>query len=226
MIWAVSTSRAGRDAARKRAQAALLLGASHDESALKPLCNGLADESPIVRMAVAKAIGELGVSGGADCLKPRLAQEDGDVKAAVQRALESLESLATSGSQKPALYISIAPIADKTASLGDDLIKLTEDRLKLKLASMGGVFAPPEETKTAAKSVIKSKQLKGYYLKIELDRTNTGALKLNLICFTYPDRSLLGEVNVKASGGQAADLIRALAPKAVEEAAATFDWNS
>jgi hypothetical protein len=212
---------------RLRAQAALLLAASRDPGALKPLCNGLTDQDPVVRVAVAKALGQLGDPGGVECIKPRLTEETGDVKAALQKSLEALEALASaSTTKKPALYISIGPIADKTATLGDDLVKLAEDRLRNKLVAMGGVFAPAKETKAAAKSVIKAKQLKGFYLRVELDRTNTGGLRLNLICFTYPDRSLLGEVNVKASGGQPADLIRALAPKAVEEAAETFDWSS
>jgi hypothetical protein len=211
---------------RLRAQAALLLGASHDPAAVKPLCGGLVDESPVVRSAAAKALEQLGEASGLECLKPRLGQETGDMKAAIDRAIKALEALAHRPPVKPALYISIAPIADKTSSLGTEILKLTEDRLKTKLASMGGMFAPAEESKADAKMVIKSKQLKGYYIKVELDRTAAGGLKLNLICFTYPDRSLLGEVNVKAQGGQPADLVRALAPKAVEEAAETFDWSS
>jgi hypothetical protein len=135
-------------------------------------------------------------------------------------------ALAHQPAVKPALYISLAPVADKSSALGEEIIKLAEDGVKTKLASMGGIIAPPQETKQAAKTVIKSKQLKGYYIKVELDRTGAGELKLNLICFTYPDRSLLGEVNVKGSGGQLAAIVRKLAPKAVEEAAETFDWSS
>lgn len=211
---------------RLRVSAALLLGAMHDPAAVKPLCGALSDASPVVRSAAAKALGQLGEAGGLDCLKARLPQETGEVQTAIQHAIEALGGGAPPPAVKPALYISMAPIADKTSTLSADIIKAAEDGLKTKLASMGGMFAPPDETKKDAKKVLAAKRLKGFYIKVELDRSAAGELKMNLICFTYPDRSLLGEVNVKGSGAQPAAIIRKLAPAAIEEAAETFDWSS
>lgn len=211
---------------RTRVNGALLLGALHDPAAVKPLCGALTDESLVVRSAAAKALGQLGEASGLECLKPRLAKETGDVKAAIQRAIDALGGGPPAPAVKPALYISMAPIADKTSNLDAEVIKLAEDGLKTKLAAMGGMFAPPDETKKDAKKVLAAKRLKGFYIKVELDRSAAGELKMNLICFTYPDRSLLGEVNVKGSGAQPAAIVRKLAPAAIEEAAETFDWSS
>jgi len=206
---------------RARAQAALMLGASQDPAALTPLCGGLSDASEVVRSAAARGLGELANPAGAQCLKSRQQEPSAEVRSAIQKALATLTA-----SRRPELYIQMLPIADKTAKLGKDMVKLTEDRLKAKLETLGTLFAPVSESKAEANSVLKAKKLKGYQLKVELQPVPPSGLKLHVVCFTYPGQSLLGEVNVKASGGQAADLIRALAPKAIDEAAETFDWRS
>lgn len=208
---------------RVRAQNALLLGASKNPDVIRPLCVAFKDDSELVRTSVAKALGQLGEPAAIDCLKARKDDDAAAVRAEIERALKALEAAA---SHQPELYISMSPIADKTSRLPPELIKLTEERLRARLQAMGGVFAPEGETKAKARTVLKKQKLKGFMLKVELDSTPSGGLKVNLVCFTYPERSLLGEVNVKASGAQAADLIRAMAPKVIDEAAETFNWSS
>lgn len=207
---------------RVRAQAALMLGATKDTAAVDPLCTGLSDSSELVRSAAAKAFLQLEDVGGYDCLKARAQDPSPGVREAVKKSLAALEAIRN---RKPELYIQMLPVMDKTSKLGRELVQLTETQLRSKLQKMGSVFAPAKESKTAAKSVIKSKRLKGYSLKVELDETPTGGIKMNVVCFTYPEQSLLGQIQVKASGAKAADLIRALAPKAIDEAASTFDWT-
>jgi hypothetical protein len=169
------------------------------------------------------ALAQLGVASAIDCLRAKQDDPEEQVKNEIARAIAALEA---ARAKPPELYIAMAPVADKTASLPPEVVKLTEERVRARLQAMGGVFAPSNESRAAARKVIKSKRLKGYMLKVELDSTPAGGLRVNLVCFTYPEKSLLGEVNVKASGGQAADMVRALAPKVIEEAAETFNWSS
>jgi len=45
------------------------------------------------------------------------------------------------------------------------------------------------------------------------------------VCLTWPSKQILGEVRVKGSGGTPVDLIRALIPRLIEDAASTFEWE-
>ncbi|MGQ0507452.1 MAG: HEAT repeat domain-containing protein [Myxococcaceae bacterium] len=204
---------------RLRAQSALMLSATQDPASIPPLCNALNDSSDIVRSASAKALGELGDAKAQPCLKAHQNDPNDNVKAAIAKALSGF-------GRRPELYIAILPVLLKSNKLAPDLGKLAEERLRAKLATMGTVFAPPDESKNTARSVIRGKNLKGYALKVEIDETPSGGLRMNILCWTYPDQALQGQVSVKASGAQPEDLIRALAPKAIEDAADTFDWSS
>lgn len=208
---------------RVRAQNALLLASAKDPAVVWPLCGALADKSDLVRISVARALAQLGEASAIECLRAKKDDPEAQVKKEIARAIALLEE---ARDKPPELYISMAPVADKTSRLPPEVVKLTEERVKARLQAMGGVFAPSNESRAAARSVIKSKNLKGFMLKVELDSTPAGGLKVNLLCFTYPEKSLLGQVNVKASGGQVADMVRALAPKVIEAAAEEFDWSS
>lgn len=208
---------------RVRAQSALLLGASHDPMAVTPLCKGLSDASDLVRSAAARALGQLESPAGLDCLKSHVGAQSGDTRAAFEAAIASL---VPQKAGKAELYIALAPIQVKVGQVPSDLLRLTEERLKNKLMAMGGVFAPSQESRAQAAQVLRQKRLKGYYVEVQLEASAPTALKMNVVCFTYPERSLLGEITVKASGAKPADLIKALAPRAIDEAAATFDWRS
>jgi len=209
--------------ARVRAQNALALGLSHEPAAVGPLCMALNDKSELVRASVAKAIGSLGDAGGIDCLKAHQEDAAGSVRSEIERALTLLQAAA---SKHPELYIAMPAVMDKTSRLPPEVLQLAEEKIRARVKALGGMFAPDGETKAAARTVLRKQKLKGYMLRIELDTTPAGGLKLNLVCFTYPDRNLLGEVNVKASGGQVTDMIRVAAPKVVDEAAETFNWSS
>jgi len=208
---------------RVRSQNALLLGSAKNPAAVRPLCLAFGDESELVRTSVAKALGQLGEPSALDCLKARKNDGAAAVRAEVERALKVLEAAAN---HRPELYISMSRVADKTANLPQEMLQLTEERIRARLQALGGVFAPEGESRSAARSVLKKQKLKGFMLKVELDSTPSGGLKVNLLCFTYPDRNLLGEVNVKASGGKTETLIRAMAPKVIDEAAETFNWST
>lgn len=207
---------------RVRAQNALLLGKAQDPAVVRPLCVALSDASELVRVAVVKALGAVEDPSALDCLKAHKDDEAAAVRAELERVIQMLEAVA---SHPPELYIAMNPVADKSG-LPPDMVQLAEERIRARLQALGSVFAPRGETKKAALQKIKSQNLRGYLLQVELDSTPSGGLKVNLVCFSYPDKSLLGEVNVKASGGKPEAMIRAMAPKVIDEAADTFNWSS
>jgi hypothetical protein len=209
---------------RARAQAALALGATNDRDAIPPLCKGLDDSAEIVRLSGAKALGQLANLSSLDCLKRHASDSSTDVRDAVQRALAALDSQQTR-SGTGAVYVSIEPVLDKQDRPNPAWVKLAEERLHAALGAMGVTLAPPGETKAAAASVVRGRHMKGFALNPELHTYPPSGLRMSILVLTYPDHSILGEVSVKASGAGPPDLIRALAPKVIQEAAETFDWS-
>ncbi len=134
-------------------------------------------------------------------------------------------ALAKPPKAKAVPYVAITQLADKDSGRAE-LLKVVDERMRQKLAELGTIVAPVDEPLAAAKATIAKKKLKGYELRAELSRSPEGGLRLSVLCFSYPGRSLLGEVSVKGAGGRPADLARALAAKVIEEAADTFEWES
>jgi hypothetical protein len=209
---------------RARAQAALTLGATNDRDAIPPLCKGLDDSADLVRLSSAKALGQLANLASLDCLKKHAGDANTDVRDSVQRALAALDSQQTR-SGPGAVYVYLAPVLDKEDRPNPLLVKLAEERVHAALIAMGVAIAPAGETKAAATAIIRGKHMKGFVLNPELHTYPPSGLRMSILVLTYPDKSILGEVSVKASGAGPPDLIRALAPKVIEEAADTFDWS-
>ncbi len=207
---------------RARAQAALMLGNAQDDFAKDPLCRALLDDEALVRVSAAKALEALNNPSATECLAPHRNDDDSDVKRAVQKAFAALERLKN---QRAILYISMGSVEDRGAKLSTDQLAMVTDRMTQKLKNMGAVFAPSGESKNDAKSVLKQRKLKGFHLIAHVSSLPNNGLKLTVLCFNYPDKALQGEVSVKASGAPMPDLIRALAPRLIEDAAETFEWS-
>ena len=208
---------------RARAQTALVLGASKDPLAVQPLCAALKDPEPVVRNAVARALGGLKGPASSACLKQAKDDPDPDVRASVLKALEA--SAAPAGPTIGGLYVALEPIVDKTGALSPEVLKLTEDLLRAKLLTMGVAFAPAGEDKAAAVSLIRSRKLKGWLLRLQLLPQANNGLKVSLLCMTYPEQSLKGDYTVKASGAKAPDLLKLMVPKVVDDAADDLEWS-
>lgn len=206
---------------RARSQAALVLGATDEPEAVTPLCGALKDTSEVVRAAAAKGLATLKELSALDCLKAHK-EEDAATLAAVREAIQSLEELK---SRPPRIYVDLEELKDKTGTLPPELVKATQERLKRRLVQSGALLAPPKEPKKAAKSVLKKHGIAGYRLSTEIRSTEEGGLRLVIVCLTYPDLALRGQVDVQATGAEPPDLLKALAPKAVEEVAATLEWS-
>lgn len=202
--------------ARVRAQSALVIGKMEEPSTVAVLCEGLEDESDVVRTAAARALEQVGEIQALDCLGKHAKHGDSDTRKAVARTIATLEKVKN---RKPEFYISLREFKVKGGNVSDEDLAFAEKSLKKQLNRKGALLAPAEESKSAARRVLKSKKLKGFILMPELEKVGANGLRLRVLCLTYPDQSILGEVDVKAAGGKPADLIRALAPRVVDEAA-------
>ncbi|HEX8826184.1 MAG TPA: HEAT repeat domain-containing protein [Archangium sp.] len=205
-----------------RVQAARVLGDSEDPEALKPLCEGLKDPSGEVRAAAAEALGTLGEVGGLECLVARKEEADPAAKAATEAALGKLEALKA---RAPRLYVLFTGVKDTTGTVSPEWVASTEARMRRKLAQMGALLAPEKEAEKAAKGVLATHKLQGYRLLTEIRPGPQGGLKLSVMGLRYPGKQLIGAVEVQASGAEPGELLTALAPQAIEEAASSFGWK-
>lgn len=205
---------------RVRAQAALVLAALKRPQSVPPLCASLADPSPLVRAAVARALGSVGGAGAQDCLR-RHRDADPASRAEVSAALAALDARA-----RPRVYVSLGAIRDAAGRLGPGAEALAERELRAALERTEGVLvAPKGETREAAREVIRRGGLKAYQLSVSLKVEAGGVLSMDVLFLTYPERTMLEEVGLGAQGGDAETLIRLLAPRAVERAAKMLDWS-
>jgi hypothetical protein len=207
---------------RARSQAALVLGATEEPEAVRPLCTALADESEVVRTAAAKGLATLKELSALDCLKAHK-EKDAATQAAIREAIQGLEAFK---SRAPRLYVAFQGVKDKTGSLPAELVKATEERLKRRLIHTGALLAPGKEAKKAAQGVLKKHGISGYRLSAEIHSTAGGGLRIAIVCLSYPDLALLGQAEVQASGAPPADLLKVLAPKVIEEVAETLEWST
>lgn len=207
---------------RARAQAALLLGATEDPEAVNPLCLALYDAVDLVRVAAAKALAELAEPAALSCLDAHARASNAEVKRGILSAISTLEAIKNA---KPRFYMYLARPEDKSRTLAPDLLERLDRKLRRRLGHLGVAFAPPGETKEAARTQLRSRKLKGFALLVQLQRLPNEGIAMSLLCFSYPDRALKGEVSLKASGAPPMELLDALVPQAVDEAADTFEWR-
>ncbi|WP_224243946.1 HEAT repeat domain-containing protein [Hyalangium gracile] len=207
---------------RARSQAALVLGATEEPEAVQPLCTGLGDASELVRAAAAKGLATLREMAGLDCLKKHK-ETDAATLVAVREAIKALEDFKA---RPPRIYVDFTGVKDKTGALPAQLVKVTEERLKRRLIQAGALLAPAKEPKKAAQGVLKKHNISGFRLSAEIQTTESGGLRIALLCLSYPDLALLGQVDVQASGAGPEDLLKALVPKAIQDVAQTFEWKT
>jgi len=206
-----------------RSRAAQGLGASDDPEAVRPLCGGLEDASEVVRAASAKGLGALQEVSGLDCLKAHSREADAVTAASIRESIRTIEEFKA---RAPSLYIAFDGVKDRTGTLPPELLRHTEQRFARRLVRVGARLAPRGEGKAAARGVLKKHGLPGYLLMAEVHPTDGGGLRLTVVCLSYPERALLGQVEVQASGAGPAELLKALIPRAIEEAADTFEWRT
>jgi len=230
---------------RVRANAAVALGATNDETAVAPLCDGLADPSDVVRQAAAVALKRLSRVTALDCLHARyVIENNATVKIQIQRAVAASEAARVPSTSAEAVtpyaarakyYVAISPSTNGTSRSHADVERIVRGSITSKLSELGEYqLAPPGETLDAAKAAIRRRKLKGYYLGISVEKFDyvEGSLRvrLKIAVFSYPGRDLRGEVPAGATlpdarpGDQAAEdqLMSVVAAHAAELFAQNF----
>jgi hypothetical protein len=224
---------------RVRTNAALALGATNDEAAVRPLCGAVSDANEVVRQAAAAALKRLGRASGVGCLKARLSVEpSAAVKLQLSRAIESIEAVAGGGGDGPPRNVPGAKfyvaVAAGTNNGGRDLLHPAMSALKGKLDAAGAYqLAPQHESPDAARSVMSRRNLKGFYLTVSIDVSDTDRglkVMVRVAVFGYPGRDLRGEVapyaiapGVKRGDTATEDqLLRAVAERAADQFAQNF----
>ncbi|MFO0594200.1 MAG: HEAT repeat domain-containing protein [Myxococcaceae bacterium] len=210
---------AGAKDARVRAQTLLLLGQTGSDDAVPPLCGAMKDGESVVRSAAASALGELRTNASITCLKG-LKETDPGVKAAIDKGI------AAGAIESGTLYLSVDPVEDKVGDLPSNLVQLAEQTMRDKLNSYGASFAPVNEDKKQAASLIRNKKLKGFQLRMQLlPGSSEKGLKVEMLIMSYPEQALKGTWNVKAAGGKPESLIKAMVPRVVDDAANDLEWK-
>jgi hypothetical protein len=215
---------------RVRTQAALALGVSKDARAAAHLCRSLADTSVPVRAAAAAALGRL-ANGGLSCLEQRYAVETNQtVKSAIERAVELVyDGFRITDATR--VYVAIASLADQSGRAGPDLPRLTRTAMLTAGKTIPTfAFAPAwEETASAKQRLARRPELKAFYLSPRLPpfEYSDGNLtvKLEIAMFSYPDKALIGNFNVKLTQPDVAredresekDLVKMAAERAIQK---------
>ena len=227
-----------------RANAALALGATNDEDAVAPLCDGLGDGNDIVRKHSALALERLKRASSIDCLNRRSATEkDSAVKLAIQRALDAIKAAGGSGGNAPSpspvagakYYVALSPVTNRSSRPQGEVDRVVQGAIAAKLQSLGGYqIAPQGESVAAAKAEIAKRNLKGFYLAIVLDKLeySGGNLRatVRIAVSTYPGKDLKGELSKGGTIGGARpgdtatedQLVTAIAAAATESFAQAF----
>jgi hypothetical protein len=205
---------------RVRTQAALALGASGEDAAVSPLCDGLGDSNAAVRVAAAAALGKLAKPAGLPCLKTAQGKETAaNVKAQIEKSIGALGSAggssggSTSAPAAPpppapdAKYYVAIQVTNKTSRPAAEIDAIVRAAMQDKLlAKKGFAVAPKSETPAQGGQVVKSKKLKGFLLiaSVEAPSYAGGDLTqtLRISMWTYPDKSLQGEFAPKLTQSQ------------------------
>jgi hypothetical protein len=226
---------------RVRTQAALALGASGDDAAVRPLCDALGDSNASVKVAAAAALGKLGKPAGLPCLQSAEKRESvASTKTQIQKSIASLQngggSSGTGVATPPPpgadtkFYVAIQ-VTNKTSRSAAEIETIIRSAMQAKLLSKPGVaVAPKTETSAQGGQLVKSKKLKGFFLVATVESPTYSGGNLSQIVrvsmWTYPDKALQGEFSPKLtqSGTPAGDTQseNVLMKMCVENAIETF----
>lgn len=207
---------------RARVLAAVALAATEDASALGPLCTALADPDPLVRAAAAKSLPSLREAAALDCLQGHGEDADPLARSEVARAAASVRAL---GARIPRVSVAVLPVSDASDPPTDAaLLALLRSRLVSRLRWMGAEVAPEAGDPGPARAAVARSQLRGFQLRPRLAQRGA-EVSVAVVCLTYPEQEVLGEVTGRATGGRPEDAVRALVPRLLQDLAATFEWN-
>jgi hypothetical protein len=191
---------------RVRAQAAISLGSVEvAPDVVRALSTSLSDEHPAVRAAAANSLGRLGDAKAVPALRAVTDDPEAPVRLAATTAIAKLESAARrtgaepvappTPSGPPRYYVAVARPASRVAELAIPELERARQVLVDRLSQIDGVvLAPADETPAAARKVLRSKSLRGFYIDssvTSMDPKPGGTrVAVSVIVATYPDRAM------------------------------------
>lgn len=195
---------------RVRTQAALALGASGDEAAIKPLCDALGDENASVKTAAAAALGKLTKAASLKCLEGAIAKETVPaVKTTMQKSIDALKATSSSSSAstppppgKDAKFYVALDITNKTTRPASEVEAIVRAAMQAKLLTKSGyAVAPKGETTAQGGTIVKAKKLKGFILMATVEAPvyagGSLSVKISVAMATYPDKSIQASFSPK-----------------------------
>lgn len=197
---------------RVRTQAALALGSTGDEAAIKPLCDALSDTNASVKTAAAAALGKLTKPASLKCLEAAITKESVPaIKSTMQKSIDTLKaqgSTSTAAAPPPPgkdakFYVAIE-VTNKTTRPAAEVEAIVRAAMQSKLLSKAGFsVAPKGETVAQAGKIVKSKKLKGFVLMATVEAPvyagGSLSVKLSVAMATYPDKSIQASFSPKFS---------------------------
>ncbi len=211
------------NAFRVRAQAALSLGrVENDPGVVRALSQALGDEHPAVRAAAAASLEQIRDPSALGALRNARNDRDRSVRTAVNRAIRTLERLASSGPRSatvqprpsgPARYYVGVGMPGTSERISRRTLRSAREFIKSRVQSIDGVvIAPDRESSGAARRVLRRQRLTGYYLDssiVRIENRNGGTRAVvSVIVNTYPGRDmrviLQGAATVQGARGDSA----------------------
>lgn len=201
---------------RVRAQAAISLSAVQSEATVvDALSRALGDEHPAVRAAAANSLGRLAEARTLPSLRTAMRDPEEPVRTAASAAVKRIESMQTAArgtvieAPQPAgparYYIAIGAPASRATGVTDTDLRAANDGLRARVSEIDGVvLAPVDESNTAAQKVLKTRQLKGFYIEssvTSIENKPDGGVRaaVSLVVATYPGRDIRAMMNGAAT---------------------------
>lgn len=197
---------------RVRTSAALSLGTTDDNDAIKPLCACLDDGAEVesVRVACAAALGKLTKPGSEQCLKSHTSDSSAKVKEQVGASLKALGSMTSSASSLPACpatattakakyYVGIN-VLNKSSRPDAEVRPLVTREVRCKLTSVGRFRVAPDDAIDAKSmsAAMAHDKLEGWYVTVQIEPIayDGGNLKVSMkLTLMTHARELKGEIS-------------------------------
>jgi hypothetical protein len=186
---------------RLRVQAALDLGASHDERALPFLVGALDDRNASVRAASAAALGKLGDARGAVALERHASDPSDSVREEVRTALMRLKPVETQ-SESHRILVKLAGVRNSTRVKSPAIEREVWSESRKKLDEMPGVHVVVSDASTSDAAAAPLVMLTPSVQKLAAARDGDSIVysaSVEYIVHTMPDEAIMARLSGTAS---------------------------
>ncbi len=124
------------------------------------------------------------------------------------------------------VFVYVMPIVDGVHALADAAMDAGEKALKAALTEKSATLLSPDDPEADLGQVPKASKPRAYELKLTISRAKDDGLKAELLVASFPSGALKGSWSVTGSGAPAAELVEAIVPKVVADAADDLKWKA